>query len=176
MLTISGPNRICKKFRGFKRALKVRIGDSSGGVTVGKGGWDGEPTEEGGWRRQSGRQRWSEELPSTPATPAPCLALSNSPAGCSGADYKSALLPFPTQDGGQAPNTKPDQGVGVQEPFHSMYSRKSSSGSSKSGEPQKVPGRAFHRPALARVGSVGTSSSSAFTLIFRCCHLSGIGS
>ncbi len=83
MPTIPGPNRICKEFRGFKRALKVRTCDSSGVVTVGKGGWDGEPKEEGGWRRQSSRQRWSEDLPSAPATPASCSALSNSPAGCS---------------------------------------------------------------------------------------------
>ncbi len=103
--------------------------------------------------------------------PFPCRMLCR----CSGADCKSALLLFPSQEGRLAPHAKPDQGVGIQEQFHSMYSRKSSSGSSKSGDTQKVPGRSFHRPALARVGSVGTSSSSAFTLIFRCCHPSGSG-
>ena len=48
MPTISGPSRICKKFREFKRTLKVRIWDSSGVITVGKGGWEGEPRKEGG--------------------------------------------------------------------------------------------------------------------------------
>ena len=75
MPTISGPNRICKKFREFKRALKVRTGDSSGLVTVSKGGWEGEPREEGGWRRQAASQRGSVDLQSAPATPAPCLVL-----------------------------------------------------------------------------------------------------
>ena len=51
---ISGPNRICKKFREFKRTLKLRIWDSSGVVTVGKRGWEGEPRMEGGMKGRSG--------------------------------------------------------------------------------------------------------------------------
>ncbi len=47
-LTISGPNRICKKFGTLERALKVRILDSSGVVTVEKGGWEREPRQECG--------------------------------------------------------------------------------------------------------------------------------
>jgi hypothetical protein len=44
-LTLSDPRRICKKFRKFKKAVKHRWDDSSGRVTVQKGGWEGEPRE-----------------------------------------------------------------------------------------------------------------------------------
>lgn len=43
-----------QEIQGIKRALKVRIDDSSGRVTAGKGGWEGEPKEEGGMKGRSG--------------------------------------------------------------------------------------------------------------------------
>jgi len=56
--------------------------------------------------------------------------------------------------------------VGVQQQAHSMYSRNSSSGSSKSGAIQN-PGRPIHTPAFARGGPSAAGSMVAVIRIFR---------
>ena len=101
MPTISDPNRICKKFRQFKRIMKVRIGETSGVITVKQCGWERKSQrEQGGMRgKSSGPGDMERGLSVCPGNPVPLLGPIQFPCWrlcrCSGADCESALLiPF----------------------------------------------------------------------------------